>query len=306
MKGARTPVGYTIVEVMIVLAVSGVMFLIAANFINGKQEATSFPQGVNGLASNIQNTIEQVTDGQYSDIDFTCTFSYGDSNVSITNSGGQTTGNSANNIGEDTQGTQSTCIFLGKVIQFNESGGVGGGIPSQQQYETFTLAGGRLNNNQEPIGLDTTNPTTPLDNDAPTPISPQLTVQSSIPQSLNVIGMHLENVNSEPTTYGGTFPSGISNNFAMGFIQNLGTAGNPGTQNGAQQISLYYVNSFTGVESSSVAPGLINGSSLVPVPTGQEIVLCVTDYKRYAYVEVGSANNQLEVKVRMLGTSQCT
>lgn len=55
MKGGKSPLGYTVVEVMIVLAVSGIMFLVAANFINGKQQKTSFANGVNEMASRIQD-----------------------------------------------------------------------------------------------------------------------------------------------------------------------------------------------------------------------------------------------------------
>jgi type II secretory pathway pseudopilin PulG len=292
MKGAITPVGYTIIEVMIVLAVSGLMFLIAADFISGKQESTSFPQGVNELASNLQNTIEQVNDGQYSDIDFTCHFTYGNPQVNIGSSGQQTT---TNGLGGDTQGTNSACIFLGKVVHFDET--VPGDI-SQQQYETFSLAGGRLDNNGQPI--------TTLSNDAPTPITPYLTVQSTVPEHLNVIGMHLENTAREPTRYGGTFPPSGLNYYGVGFIQNLGTTNQVGAQNGAQPINLYYVNSFTTAESSTTAASLINGGSLVPVQPNQEMVMCVTDSTQYAYIEIGSANNQLDVRVRMLGGSPCT
>ncbi|HVA10791.1 MAG TPA: prepilin-type N-terminal cleavage/methylation domain-containing protein [Candidatus Dormibacteraeota bacterium] len=301
MKGAITPIGYTIIEVMIVLAVSGVMFLIAANFISGKQESTSFPQGVNELASNLQNTIAQVNNGQYSDISFSCTFAYGASQVSINANGQQTTTNS---ISGDTQGTNPTCIFLGKVVHFAENDGHAGDIATQQ-YETFSLAGGRLDGNGQPITADTANPSTPLDNDAPTVIA-ELTGQSAVPQHLNVIGMHLEPTASEPTTYGGVFPSGPPNYYGIGFIQNLGSTAQPGTQNGAQPIDLYYVSSFTGVISKAAAPSLVNGNFLSPIPSGHEMVMCVTDFTQYAYIEVGSANNQLDVRVRMLGGNPCT
>ena len=70
MNGGKRPLGYTIIEVMIVLAVSGVMFIIAASFISGKQESTAFTEGANEFASQLQQTIAEVADGQYSDVTF--------------------------------------------------------------------------------------------------------------------------------------------------------------------------------------------------------------------------------------------
>jgi len=280
MKGARTPAGYTIIEVMIVLAVSGVMFLIAADFIGGKQETTTFTQGVNELAANLQNTIAQVSDGQYTDIDFTCTFTYGgqSSTLTILPSTAPT--------GTDTQGTQSPCIFLGKVDQFN-----------REQYQTFSLAGGRVDNSGNPITADASNPTTPLDNDAPTPIS-YLTVQTFVPEHLDIKSMGVELTATNPPN-----SSYLESSSGIGFLQDLGTVSQSGAQNGngAQPIELYYV-SLLGPASP---PSAINGSTLTLVPAGQEVLMCVTDYTRYAYIEIGSANNQLGVRVDILEGSTC-
>jgi prepilin-type N-terminal cleavage/methylation domain-containing protein len=306
MKGARTPAGYTIIEVMIVLAISGVMFLIAANFITGKQEATSFPQGVNQLAASLQNTLEQVNDGQYSDLDITCKFNNATpptassiSGLNLYDGTGTTTNGSAGV--NDTQGTLSPCIFLGKVVQFNFNDGVSGDIPAQQ-YQTFTLAGGRLDANSQPI--------TQLDYAGPTPI-PQLTIQASIPQHLNVIDVNEEPTTEEPASSTAPFPSGHSSNpsFGIGFIQSLGTTDQNGAANGSQPINLYYV---SGLGADLAAP-IIDGTTLTLVPPTQEVVMCVTDNAQYAYIEIGSDNNQLAVRVRMLGyqpltfgNNQCT
>jgi prepilin-type N-terminal cleavage/methylation domain-containing protein len=288
MKGARTPAGYTILEVMIVLAVSGMMFLIAANFISGKQEAASFPQGVNQLAANIQNTIEQVDNGQYSDIDFTCTFHYGDSSVNITTSPEVTRTNSM--VG-DTQGTQAPCIFLGKVIQFNS------GVVNTQQYQTFTMAGGRLDAANQPI--------TTLANASPTAVRPFLTIQSIVPQSLNIIDMNQEPVSKEPPLTYAFAPGTVVPNtsyYGVGFIQSLGTTAQNGAQNGAQPLNLYYV---AGLAANMASP-VIDKTTLTLVLPGNEIVMCVTDNTKYAYIEIGSANSQVSVSVKMLGANQCT
>lgn len=102
MKGVKQPLGYTIIEVMIVLAISGLMFLIAANFISGKEESTSFTEGTNEFVTDMQSVINQVTDGQYSDISFQCVSSGG--TLSFPSGG--------------SQGTNPACVFLGKFLYF--------------------------------------------------------------------------------------------------------------------------------------------------------------------------------------------
>jgi hypothetical protein len=282
MKGARTPVGYTIIEVMIVLAVSGVMFIIAANFINGKQEATSFPQGVNELASNLQNTVEQVTDGQYSDINVNCTFNYVGPSSSITFPSGA-----------ESQGTRTPCVFLGKVVQFDVNDGLGD--TDTQQYETFSLAGGRV----DPA---TDMPVTVLANDAPTAI-PLLSTHSIVPQHLDIVDMGPELVANNPS------PPAIKS-YGVGFIQNLGSTNTPGTQNGAQPINLYYASGLAADLNLASSPAItntyINGQKLTLLPSTYEMVMCVTDHTQYAYIQIGSTNNQLSVKTKMLGNTQCT
>lgn len=156
MKGGKSPLGYTIIEVMIVLAVSGMMLAIAGTFINGKQSKTSFTSGVNELASRIQDTINQVTDGQYSDIPLDCQPSGGGISVTLNTSGAQ--------------GTNSNCFFLGKIMHFQYDG-------QNNQYEVISMAGRRLAGGApvETIGQAT-----------PEPI-PDLTITQTVPQNLEVV-----------------------------------------------------------------------------------------------------------------------
>lgn len=324
MKGARTPAGYTIVEVMIVLAVSGMMFLIAANFISGKQEATSFPQGVNELASSIQNTIAQVSDGQYSDLDLVCNFSYDQlapqnshiTTLKLSTVYHTTTNNSAN----DLQGQNYECIFLGKVLEFDASDTA---VSAIQQYQTFTLAGGRLDFNNQPIIPDPgpdpgTFYPTPLDNDGPKAID-ALTVQSYVPENLSVVDISQEPTDQEPTSITTAFTHGFRTNpsYGIGFIQNLGTTSNGGAVNGSQPVNIYYLNNLPTAPAPPSSPPAsstgITGASLSLLQPGQEIVMCVTDNTQYAYIEIGGLSNQLNVRVKMLGdqpssfgANQCT
>jgi hypothetical protein len=103
--------GYTIMEVMIFLAVSGFMFVIAATFISGKQAKAEFRQGMTSANNAIQNVINNVNDGFYpSGANFKCTSddTGGRPQLAPPNVGATTS----------TQGTKKGCVFMGKVVMF--------------------------------------------------------------------------------------------------------------------------------------------------------------------------------------------
>jgi Tfp pilus assembly protein FimT len=171
MLGGRNkqhqPLGYTIVEVMIVLAVSGFMFVIAANFINGKQERAAFTQGSNDTVSKLQGVVEGVIDGHYSDVPLTCD---------------KTTGQ-ASTSGTGTQGETSDCVFLGKIVSFYASGG-----SDKNHYGIYSIAAARS--------------ITSFPNALISSVS-GLTTDSAIPQSLYVKGMTI--VDGGGTTHQNTY-----------------------------------------------------------------------------------------------------
>lgn len=153
MKGGKTPLGYTIVEVMIVLAISTAMFAMAARFVNGKQAKTAFNEGVNNFASQIQSVINQVNDGEYSDVFVTCTG--GNGIISIPSAGTD-------------QGINSPCVFLGKFLHFSID---------RSSFDTFSVASSRLNSQGNP-------PFSPADGGA-IPVTALTTVRQ-IPQNLSI------------------------------------------------------------------------------------------------------------------------
>ncbi len=123
MRGGRQKQGYTVVEVMIFLAISGFMFVIAAGFINGKQARAEFKQGMNDINSQIQQTISDVSNGFYpSNGDFTCS---ADNLGSTPTFSGSTSG----------VGVNKGCTFMGKVMQF------GVGSPTSTKYNIYSIVG---------------------------------------------------------------------------------------------------------------------------------------------------------------------
>ena len=191
MKGGknRQPLGYTIVEVMIVLAVTGFMFLIAAVFINGKEARTSFTEGTHETASDIQNIIEQVSDGKYSDIRIYCSASGGTLNTNSSPPG------------------TADCTFLGKFIHFPVVGN-----SSSTNYEVFTLAGARQISGGPPPSLSA---------DLITAITnPELTVQSATPQNLEVKDI---SVNGVSGAYGIGFVQSLGNAISGTYVSGAQT-----------------------------------------------------------------------------------
>jgi type II secretory pathway pseudopilin PulG len=62
---SKTGAGFTIVEVLIVLAVSGLMFVLAINAMSGQQQNTEFQTGLGTLKSQLNADLTNVSDGNY-------------------------------------------------------------------------------------------------------------------------------------------------------------------------------------------------------------------------------------------------
>ncbi len=279
MKGGRLPLGYTIIEVMIVLGVSGILFLIASNFISGKQERTSFQQGSNEFASRIQSIITQVSDGHFTDISINCSAPIATSNPDIFP------------VGSPPPQDQNNCVFLGKLLHFSP-----GGVGNYNQYDVYTLAGARLNGNTPVTTLSTP---TPFSNTRLAPVVPinpavVITKHEIMPQNLDV------GPNSMVVTDGGgPDPSAYS----LGFMQGLGTNGShPGWyQSGSHTIQMVYVKALKNVASGPPTEGLITPSLVIPAISA---TICITDNVRSANIIIGAGNNnQLQVEVKQLGVA---
>jgi prepilin-type N-terminal cleavage/methylation domain-containing protein len=286
MKGVKPPGGYTIVEVMIVLAVSGVMFVMAANFINGKNARTQFQQGSNELGSRMQGVIEEVTDGQYTDIPFTC--SRAGSSLAVTGA-------------VRPQGTNPECVFIGKLAHFSVNPNPSGfGSGDRTKYEVFTLAGERSIGSTQP---DLTNTHIVAVEEYPPLAIPQinLTKLANVPQNLDISAVQI--IGEDGSRNGKT----EDNTYDVGFMQGFGTsdaANNPfaaGTfQSGAQSVSLVYIPNVDANQSNTGLRGKIKHPPPVFSPA-RSAKICITDGSRQALVNIGTNNNQLNVEVKQLG-----
>ena len=264
MNSGKQPLGYTIVEVLIVLAISGLMLSLAATFISGKQAKTSFQAGTNEMASQITDVISEVNDGHYSDRRFGCELPTGGNTIRFT--------------GGVQQGTNPACVFLGKFLHFSKSG-------VMSDYEVFSLAGARLGTNGKPATNLTDVLPTPIVNNA---INLNLTEQRTVPQRLDIIDVKVDG----HAVYG------------FGFVQGLGSTSGTGQtdyNSGAQSARLVYA---PGLTSAGADEGTAAGQIRTLSYASRAAVMCVSDGARWATITVGLNNNQLGVRLQVVATEE--
>ena len=102
--------GYTIIEVMVVLAVGLVTFLAAVSLLAGKQGKTEFSQAMRDVQTQIQSVVNDVGVSNYPDAGSTECRIGPDNRPRLVNDASPTG-----------TGTNTQCIFLGKAIQLDNS-----------------------------------------------------------------------------------------------------------------------------------------------------------------------------------------
>jgi prepilin-type N-terminal cleavage/methylation domain-containing protein len=137
MKRGNLSLGYTLVEVMIVLAVTGVLFTSAVVMVQGQTSKTQFSQSINDLDTQIRDTINDVGAGTFPDVGgYSCSAGPSGLTFSTTSS---------------PQGTNTDCTFMGKVIQFGVHSGKcsPGSLTECDRFDTYTIAGRRVKIDQK-------------------------------------------------------------------------------------------------------------------------------------------------------------
>jgi len=258
--------GFTIVETMIVLAVTGFMLLFALLAFAGQQAKVEFGQSVRDMQSDLQQTINEVSSGFFPDSgNIGC--ARGGNKLEIT-------------IQTTEQGTNTDCIFMGKVLQF----GVADTDP--QQYAVFNLAGYKNNNGDLAASLPQV-----IDNESY--ISHRI-----IRNGVQVVSMKyvFNNV-----------PIDIS---AVAIVSGLGNFEDGQFQSGSQQLNLIPVdnsgkvpNSVQGQVIQAVQDNLIN--SPVNPNGGVQICLQSGGTKQSGLITIGGNGRTTTVKLDMKSKENC-
>lgn len=101
--------GYTIIEILVVLTVTTALFLVVSIMFSGKQGQVEANQSARDLESKIQNIANDVANGYYYN-GISCTGTNNGSNqVSVSSLA-------------TSAGSNSGCVFLGKIVSFNSFG----------------------------------------------------------------------------------------------------------------------------------------------------------------------------------------
>ena len=132
--------GYSIIEVLIVLAITALLFFSAVTVFESQRGSTNFSQSVQDLNSKIQNYANQVVTSSYPGSE--------NYNCSV-NSNGRASLKTPGGSGTD-------CIFLGLAIQ---------ALTDQTSLNTYTILGSK----DTYSGGDTGNPATTIDEANPEP-----------------------------------------------------------------------------------------------------------------------------------------
>lgn len=291
MKRASTQRGFTIVETMIVLAVTGLLFLMAAIAVSGEQNRTEFQQAINNIQSGIQQTINQVAAGDYPNTN----------NFRCDGTGGSLSIHSATN--PNNQGSNTGCVFLGKVLQFAKS-------PSTdpQQYVAYTIAGlqcingyigGNVNipcdgtlGQTDPVAIA---PGGPSDN----PGYPDASVTSVLQYGLKVPANGMHYIDGSGTSH----PIG-----AVAFISSLGSYTGSGLLSGSQQIDMYPVDGST---LNDTKPGTVDqiNSHLKSSPKnpagGVQICFASSGINESGLITIGSNGRTLSVTLAIKYNRTC-
>lgn len=130
--------GYTIVEVMVFLAVTTAIFAMIAGTFSGRQASTEFSVAAREMESQLQDIANDIATGFYNNPgNFTCTV-----NAGVPSLGG----------GTNQQGTNNQCIFIGKVAQFDLENSNG------KQYNLYPVVGARQISGRDVQNFDEAKP----------------------------------------------------------------------------------------------------------------------------------------------------
>ncbi|HSW80483.1 MAG TPA: type II secretion system protein, partial [Candidatus Saccharimonadales bacterium] len=171
--------GFTIVETMIVLAVTAALFLLAVISVSGRQNETEFQQAINDVGSTFQQIINQVDSGNYQEAQ----------KVNCTNVGNKPNVTDASASTTDTEGTSTDCMFVGKIVQFATHNA------DPQQFIIYPVAGLRKDPSTglNCIDIDCTKPAMVAPGNSGNGSFPDQSVTKFLHNGLSVVSMQFKN-----------------------------------------------------------------------------------------------------------------
>ncbi len=277
--------GFTIIEVLIVLAVSGLLLTAALVTINGKQRVTSFNQSIRNLQTELQQIVNDVGSGYYPN------------NGTISCANGGPGGGVKLTSGAASQGTNVDCIFLGKVLQF----AVGSNDP--EIYNVYTLAGLRGNIVSPSLDLKSAKARVIAKGTAATDTGiPDAFESKRLLYGLTVSHMYYSNAAGAK----------VADIAAVGFTMNINSLGDA---DGSQHVDIVavpnttlHVDKSNGVQQINDSVASIDktkiGTTIDP-PGGVQICVNSGGTEQSALISLGGSDRQGTVDVQVFYTKDC-
>lgn len=244
--------GYTIIEVMIFLAVSAALFTGTMLFLAGRQQKAEFVNAVRDFETKMIDVANDVSNGYYQTAsDVSCDASGTPQNTPAP------------------QGTNQNCIFLGRFIKFSSG-------TDREQFGVYTLAGKRITTQGTDVQtLAEASPKLLLTGNSPPDES--LVEQTSFGYGAHIacvgIGDHCDKTHVD--------------NAAIAFVTNLTGGISANAPGGAITADSYYYPTIN--FDDSISPS-VNVSSPTKINTKLTICLLSGATNQYALVSIGTQN----------------
>ncbi|HSW99822.1 MAG TPA: prepilin-type N-terminal cleavage/methylation domain-containing protein [Patescibacteria group bacterium] len=281
--------GFTIVEVMIVLAVSGGLFIAAAILISGKQNQAGFNSAIQQIQVQIQQTINDVSSGYFpNSSNFQCTAPNGGP-LSLTG------------VGSNAQGTNVGCVFAGKAVQFQVQG------TDPERFAVLTIAAAQRDvSGQEITSLATATPKVVAPGVGSPSGYPDLTTTSVLQNGLATLPAMSS---GHPRMWYNNGAADVAIG-AVAFVPSFATYNAGGDlKSGSQQLSVYPVAGTSLGLTKPAAVDVINSNlaSSTPDPSnGVSICFASGGTKESGLVVIGGAGHPLAVTLKIMdGTTTC-
>jgi prepilin-type N-terminal cleavage/methylation domain-containing protein len=278
--------GFTIIEVLIVLAVTGALFVSAAIMISGRQNQAAFDQSIRQIQSQIQQTLNEVATGFYSNNNnFQCTAAVAGQPPSLS-------------AGSAAQGTNSGCIFLGKALQFR----AGNAIP--EEFVTYTVTGLRQ-------GGAGGGESSSLAEARPVIVSPSIT-HGTAGYPDNSVTNTLQNGLTTARMWYNNGASDVEIG-AIAFVSSLAQFSGGSIVSGAGQVSVVGINSTAlGANRTTVVEAMNSdgGNQLVnsPLNPSKGVFVCFSSggTDQYGVVKIGGDSRELSVTLTIKNKNNTT
>ena len=277
MKGGKKARGFTIIETIIVLAVTSGLFVAVAATLSGRQQKTQFTQAIQEIQSEIQQVVSDVGVGYYP----------GRSNFSCSATlSGPTFG-----AGNTEQGKNAGCVFLGKAIQLKV------GSTDPEVYNTYTIAGLQ----RDTAGNEITS--YPAANAkvvaAPnTSASADATDVKKLQYGLTTAEAYYNNPGKVPIS-------------SVAFVNSLASYNGSNIVSGSQQVKVIPINSSSlgqdqGTGVTNIQNQLASAGAVVDPSGGVKICFVSGGTDQSGLITIGSNGRQLSVILSIKGNKTCT